>query len=113
MRQCRINTANQLFTRKRLAYDDVSRVTEFAQEILTFLRDKLSDDDMARVEVMLKLEAGVKTDQQEESDKMIAGAEARRAGAQDSASARIGEAGFNSRFPSARKIGRDDMIGRR
>jgi hypothetical protein len=43
---------------------------------------------------------------------MNAAARERRAGAQDSA-ARIGEAGFNSRFPSARKIGRDDMIGTR
>jgi hypothetical protein len=39
---------------------------------------------------------------------MIAGAKAR--GAQDSA-ARIGQAGFDARFPSARKIGRDDKMG--
>jgi hypothetical protein len=105
---------NTLFTRERsnsMAFDEVSRVTEFADGILQYLHDKLSEQDLEQVRDMLKMEAGVKTDQQEESDKMIAGAKAR--GAQDSASARIGEAGFNSRFPSARKIGRDDMIGRR
>jgi adenine-specific DNA glycosylase len=107
------NTGGQLFLRERsnnMAYDDVSHVTEFAQEIINFLHDKISEQDMARVEEMLKMEAGVKTDQMKESDKMVAGAEARRAGAQDSA-ARIGEAGFNSRFPSARRIGTDPGYG--
>ena len=104
---------NTLFTRERssnLAFDDVSHVTEFAQNIIDFLRDRISEQDLEQVKDMLKMEAGVKTDQQEEADKMIAGAEARRAGAQDSAS-RVGDAGFNSRFPSAKKIGRDDGYG--
>ena len=103
---------NTLFTRERssnIAFDDVSHVTEFADGILQFLHDKLSEQDLEQVRDMLKMEAGVKTDQQEESDKMIAGAKAR--GAQDSASARIGVAGFNSRFPSAKRIGRDDGYG--
>jgi hypothetical protein len=104
---------NTLFTRERssnMAFDEVSTVTEFAQEIIDFLRDKISEQDMARVEEMLKMEAGVKTDNEKETDKMIAGAKAR--GAQDSA-ARIGQAGFDARFPSAKKIGADDMIGSR
>jgi hypothetical protein len=95
-----------------LAFDEVDRTTEFADAILQFLSGKISEQDLEQVKQYLQGEAGVKTDQQEESDKMRAGAEARRAGAQDSASARIGEAGFNSRFPSAKKIGRDDMMGR-
>jgi hypothetical protein len=104
------NCGGTLFTRERssMAFDEVSHVTDMAQEIISFLHDKLSDDDMARVEEMLKIEAGVKTYSEKETDKMVAGAKAR--GAQDSA-ARIGEAGFNSRFPSACKIGRDDGYG--
>jgi hypothetical protein len=104
-------TSGALYMRSRssnLAYDDVSHVTDFAQEILKFLRDKIGEEDMAQVEEMLKMEAGVKPDSQVDAEQMIAGAKAR--GAQDSA-ARIGEAGFNSRFPSARRIGRDDGYG--
>jgi hypothetical protein len=107
------NTANTLFTRERssnMAYDEIDRTTEFADAILQFLHDKISEQDLEQVKQYLQGEAGVKTDQQEESDKMNAAARERRAGAQDSA-ARIGEAGFNSRFPSARKIGRDDGYG--
>ena len=106
-------TSGALYMRSRstnMAYDEIDRTTEFADAILQFLHDKISEQDLEQVKQYLQGEAGVKTDQQEESDKMIAGAEARRAGAQDSA-ARIGEAGFNSRFPSARKIGRDDGYG--
>ena len=101
-------TGNSLFTRERMAADEVSHLTDMAQEVLNFLHDKLSEQDMQRVEEMLKIEAGVKTDSEEENDKLRAGAKAR--GAQDSA-ARIGEAGFNSRFPSARRIGTDPGYG--
>ena len=102
-------TANALFTRERLAYDEVSHVTDLAQEVLNFLHGKISEQDYAQVEEMLKIEAGVKTDSEEKADQMIAGAKAR--GEQDHLPSRIGEAGFNSRFPSARKIGRDDGYG--
>jgi hypothetical protein len=105
---------NTLFTRERssnMAYDEIDRTTEFADAILQFLHDKISEQDLEQVKQYLQGEAGVKTDQQEETDKLRAGAEARRAGAQDSASARIGQAGFDARFPSAKRIGRDDNIG--
>jgi hypothetical protein len=105
---------NTLFTRERssnIAYDEIDRTTEFADAILQFLHDKISEQDLEQVKQYLQGEAGVKTDQQEEADKLRAGAEARRAGAQDSASARIGHAGFDARFPSAKRIGRDDNIG--
>jgi hypothetical protein len=101
---------NTLFTRERsnsMAFDEVSHVTDMAQEIISFLHDKISEQDMARVEEMLKIEAGVKTDSEEENDKLRAGAKAR--GAQDSRPS----SSFAQRFPSAAKIGRDDMIGRR
>ena len=109
-------TGGSLFLRERssnLAFDEVDRTTEFADAILQFLSGKISEQDLEQVKQYLQGEAGVKTDQMKESDKMVAGAEARRAGAQDSASSRIGQAGFDARFPSARKIGRDDMMGRR
>jgi hypothetical protein len=103
-------TSGALYMRARssnLAFDDVSRVSEFADNIIQFLRDRISEQDLEQVKDMLKMEAGVKTDQQEETDKMVAGAEARRAGAQDSRPS----SSFAQRFPSAAKIGRDDMIG--
>jgi hypothetical protein len=109
-------TGGSLFLRERssnLAFDEVDRTTEFADAILQFLSGKISEQDLEQVKQYLQGEAGVKTDQQEESDKMNAAARERRAGAQDSASARSGQAGFDARFPSARKIGRDDMIGTR
>jgi hypothetical protein len=99
-------TANALFTRERMAADEVSHLTDMAQEVLNFLHDKLSDNDMARVEEMLKMEAGVKTDSEEESDKLRAGAKAR--GAQDSSLS-----SFAQRFPGSKHIRPDDMIGRR
>ena len=95
-------TANSLFT--RMAFDEVDTTTEFAQHILDFVHDKISEEDMAQLKKLLM--GGEAVDEGEP----IKGAEARRAGAQDSA-ARIGDAGFNSRFPSARKIGRDDGYG--
>ena len=107
-------TGNSLFLRERsnvMAYDEIDRTTEFADAILQFLHDKISEQDLEQVKQYLQGEAGVKTDQQEETDKLRAGAEARRAGAQDSASARSGQAGFDARFPSAKRIGRDDNIG--
>jgi hypothetical protein len=51
------HTANTLFTRERasMAFDEASHVTDLAQEIIDFLRDKISEQDMARVEEMLKI----------------------------------------------------------
>jgi hypothetical protein len=92
-------TGNSLFT--RLAADEVNTTAEFAQHIIDFVRDKISEEDMAQLKKLLM--GGEAGDEDEPK-----GVEAR--GAQDSA-ARIGEAGFNSRFPSARKIGRDDGYG--
>jgi hypothetical protein len=108
-----------LFLRERssnLAFDEATEITDKAKEILDFLRDKISDEDLHQVEESLKMEAGVKTDQQEEADKMIAGAEARRAGAQDAkrrqlaldASAAASTArmdDFAARFPGTQRLG--------
>jgi hypothetical protein len=128
---------NTLFTRERssnIAYDEIDRTTEFADAILQFLHDKISEQDLEQVKQYLQGEAGVKTDQQEESDKMIAGAEARRAGSsssieRDRAGAQDGFSPalrrklaavgvtktpvgtFETRFSSASKIGRDPGYG--
>jgi hypothetical protein len=108
-------TSGALYMRQRstnMAFDDVSHVTEFADNIIQFLRDRISEQDLEQVKDMLKMEAGEKPSSAEEADKMIAGAEARRAGAQDSRlPTRVDEAGFNARFPSARKIGHDNKMG--
>ena len=103
---------NTLFTRERssnMAFDDVSRVTEFADNIIQFLRGRISEQDLEQVKDMLKMEAGEKPSSAEEADKMIAGAKAR--GAQDSRMSRADEARFDSMFPSAKKIGNDPGYG--
>ena len=106
------NSGGQLYTRSRsadLAYDEAGKdPNEIANAILQFLHDKISDADMRQVKEYLMIEAGEDPDNVKEA-KQMAKASASR-GAQDSA-ARIGEAGFNSRFPSARNIGRDDGYG--
>lgn len=106
-------TANSLFTRERsnvMAYDEAGKdPAEIPRAILQFLSGKISDADMRQVKEYLKIEAGEEPDNVKEATQMAKASASR--GAQDSAS-RIGEAGFNSRFPNI-KIGRDDMIGRR
>jgi hypothetical protein len=100
-------TGNSLFLRERssnMAFDEVDRTTEFANAILQFLSGKISDQDYAQVKEYLMIEAGEDPDSVKEA-KQMAKASASR-GAQDS---RLSS--FNARFPSAAKIGRDDMIG--
>lgn len=108
-------TGGSLFLRERsnvMAYDEAGKdPNEIANAILQFLHDKISDTDMRQVREYLMIEAGEDPDSVKEA-KQMAKASASR-GAQDSASARSGQAGFDARFPSARKIGRDDMIGTR
>jgi hypothetical protein len=106
-------TGGSLFLRERssnMAYDEAGRdPNEIANAILQFLSGKISDDDMRQVKEYLMIEAGEDPANVKEA-KQMAKASASRAGAQDSA-ARIGEAGFNSRFPSAKKIRPDDKMG--
>jgi hypothetical protein len=106
-----------LFLRERsndLAFDEANEISDPAKDILNFLRNKISDDDMRQVEELLKMEAGVKIDSQKDADAMIAGAEARGAGAQDAkqlamdASAAASNermADFARRFPGAARLG--------
>ena len=110
-------TGDSLFLKERsadLAYDEATEISDPAKDILNFLRNKLSDDDMRQVEELLKMEAGVKTDSEEKADQMIAGAEAR--GAQDAkrrqlaldASAAASDArmvDFAARFPGTQRLG--------
>jgi hypothetical protein len=103
------NTANSLFTRERsnvMAYDEVNSAGETAQEILRFLTDKISEQDLAQVRELLMIEAGEKPDSVKDAEQLNRAARSR--GAQDSSLS-----SFDARFPSAHKIGRDDMIGRR
>ena len=105
-------TGNSLFLRERsnvMAYDEAGRdPNEIPHKILELLAGKLSDSDLAQVKELLMIEAGEELPAMTEAKKMASASASR--GAQDSA-ARIGEAGFYSRFPSARKIGRDDGYG--
>jgi hypothetical protein len=112
-------TGNSLFLRERsanLAFDEATEITTSAKDILNFLRDKISDEDLHQVEESLKMEAGVKTDQQEEAGKMIAGAKERGATAQDAkrrqlaldahaAASDARQADFAKRWPGAARIG--------
>ena len=112
-------TGSTLFLRERsanLAFDEATEITDKAKEILDFLRDKISDEDLHQVEESLKMEAGVKTDSEEKADAMIAGAKARGAGAQDAkrrqlaldASANASSANmadFAARFPGTQRLG--------
>jgi hypothetical protein len=81
-----------------MAFDEVDNTTEFAQHVLDFVHNKISEQDYAQLKKMLQGDAG-----EEESAAPIKGA-------MDSASDR---SGFDRMFPSAKRIGRDDMIGRR
>lgn len=104
------NSGGQLYTRSRsadLAYDEAGRdPNEIPNAILQFLSGKISDADMRQVREYLQIEAGEDPDNVKEA-KQMAKASASR-GAQDSSMS-----SFDARFPSARKIGRDDMIGTR
>ena len=104
-------TGGSLFLRERsnvMAYDEAGKdPNEIANAILQFLSGKISDDDMRQVKEYLMIEAGEDPDSVKEA-KQMAKASASR-GAQDSRPS----SSFAQRFPSAAKIGRDDMIGRR
>ena len=104
-------TGGSLFLRERssnMAYDEAGKdPNEIANAILQFLHDKISDADMRQVKEYLMIEAGEDPDSVKEA-KQMAKASASR-GAQDSRPS----SSFAQRFPSAAKIGRDDMIGRR
>ena len=105
------NSGGQLYTRSRsadFAFDEAGKdPNEIANAILQFLHDKISDQDMRQVREYLMIEAGEDSDSVKEA-KQMAKASASR-GAQDSRPS----SSFAQRFPSAAKIGRDDMIGRR
>jgi hypothetical protein len=111
------NTAGQLFLRERsanLAFDEATEITDKAKEILDFLRDKISADDLHQVEESLKMEAGVPIDSQNDAEAMITGAKARGAqdakrrqlaldASADASSANIAD--FATRFPGAARVG--------
>ena len=115
-------TANNLFT--RMAFDEVDNTTEFAQHILDFVHDKISEQDYAQLKKMLQGDAAEEGAQDDPpnfkgkpltggamvGDTFPAGLRRRLDAAAGTTSAR---GGFDARFPSARKIGRDDMIGTR
>jgi hypothetical protein len=111
------NCGGTLFLRERsanLAFDEATEISDPAKDILNFLKEKLSDEDLPQVEELLRMEAGVKIDSQKEAKAMIAGAKAR--GAQDAkrrqlaldahaAASDAQQADFAARFPSASRIG--------
>ena len=115
-------TANNLF--KRMAFDEVDNTTEFARHILDFVHDKISEQDLAQLKKMLQgdaAEEGAQDDPPDFKGKPLtggamvgdtfpAGLRRRLDAAAGTTSAR---GGFDARFPSAAKIGRDDMIGTR
>jgi hypothetical protein len=115
-------TANNLFT--RMAFDEVDNTTEFARHILDFVHDKISEQDLAQLKKMLQGDAAEEGAQDDPpdfpgkprtggtmvGDTFPAGLRRRLDAAAGTTSAR---GGFDARFPSAAKIGRDDMIGRR
>jgi len=113
------HTAKTLFLRERsnnLAFDEATEISDPAKDILNFLKDKISDDDMRQVEEFLKIEAGVPTDSEKKADALIAGAKARGATAQDAkrrqlaldasaAASDARQADFAARVPGAARIG--------
>jgi hypothetical protein len=112
-------TANNLFT--RMAYDEVDNTTEFARHILDFVHEKISEQDYAQLKKMLKgdaAEEGAQDDPPDFKGKPLTGGgmvgdnfpQGLRRRLDAETTSRPGT--FESRFPSARKIGRDDMIGR-
>jgi hypothetical protein len=102
-------TGGSLFLRERssnLAYDEAGKdPNEIPHKILELLAGKLSDSDLAQVKELLMIEAGEELPVMTEAKKMAAASASR--GAQDSRPS----SSFAQRFPSAAKIGRDDMIG--
>ena len=120
-------TGNSLFT--RLAADEVNKTAEFAGHILDFVRDKISEQDLAQLKKLLMggevdEAAPIKGAQDDPpdfpgkprtggtmvGDTFPAGLRRRLDAAAGTTSAR---SGFDRMFPSAKRIGRDDMIGRR
>ena len=114
-------TANGLFTRERsnvMAYDeaggpnDTDEVHATAEKVIEFLQGKISGEDMNEVRRLLSVDE-VQLEQakkQMAGDRFPPGLRRRLDAAPATTSAR---GGFDSRFPNAAKIGRDDMIGRR
>ena len=110
------NTANTLFTRERanmaMDFKGWTDPNEMENSILQFLSGKIGDDDMKQVRSYLGMEH--ESDAEEDDggkmagDTFPAGLRRRLDAAAGATSAR---GGFDARFPSARKIGRDDMIG--
>ncbi len=114
-----IEGAGGLFLRERsndLALDEATEISDPAKKILSFLKGKLGDDDMAQVEEMLKMEAGVPVDSQVQAERMVAGAKERGATAQDAKRRQLAQdahlnastermADFAKRFPGASRIG--------
>jgi hypothetical protein len=112
-------TGGTLFT--RLAADEVNNTAEFAQHILAFVADKISEQDLAQLRKMLMGEEGAQDDPPDFKGKPLTGGgmagdnfpqglRCRLDAAPATTSAR---GGFDARFPSARRIKTDDMIGRR
>ena len=112
------NTANTLFTRERanmaMDFKGWTDPNEMENSILQFLSGKISDDDMKQVRSYLGMEHDSDAEEDDggkmAGDTFPAGLRRRLDAAAGATSAR---GGFDARFPSARKIGRDDMIGRR
>jgi hypothetical protein len=110
-------TGNSLFLRERsanLAFDEATKISDPAKDILDFLRGKISDEDLNQIEESLKMEAGVPIDIQKDAEAMISGAKAR--GAQDAkrqqlaldahaAASDARQADFAARFPGTQRLG--------
>jgi len=121
-------TAGSLFTREQLALDEVDNTTEFARHILAFVADKISEQDLAQLKKLLmggEVDEAAPIGAQDDpadfpgkprtggtmvGDTFPPGLRRRLDAAAGTTSAR---GGFDARFPSASRIGSDDMIGRR
>jgi hypothetical protein len=113
------NTGGQLFTRERsnsvaMDFKAWTDPNEMENSILQFLSGKISDDDMKQVRSYLGMEHD--SDAEEDDGGKMAGDNfpqglRRRLDAVPATTSARG--GFDTRFPSAAKIGRDDMIGTR
>ena len=112
------NTGGQLFTRERanmaMDFKGWTDPNEMENSILQFLSGKISDDDMKQVRSYLGMEHDSDAEEDDggkmAGDNFPQGLRRRLDAAPATTSAR---GGFDARFPSARKIGRDDMIGTR
>jgi hypothetical protein len=107
------NTANTLFTRERanmaMDFEAWTDPNEMENSILQFLSGKISDDDMKQVRSYLGMEH--ESDAEEDDGGKMAGDRfpsglRRRLDAAPATTSAHG--GFDSRFPSAKRIGRDD-----